>query len=280
MPELPEVETIVRSLRKPLLGRCVLRARLRHAALYRRGSLRVPWLVGRVFSSVERIGKNALFNFQPAGAMTVNLGMTGRLILHSRHRRVSLPKTFRSEAGDTDDKHLHVRFHLDGGLELRYHDPRRFGFIYITESHDIRKNLALGPDPFDTRDRDLERALERREAAIKSLLLDQRVISGLGNIYADETLFEARIDPRTPGRDVAGNAATVLGAARKVLRRAIAHGGSTLRDYRKPDGTTGGFQQHHAVYGREGEPCIECGSPIKKVVISGRSSHFCPVCQR
>jgi formamidopyrimidine-DNA glycosylase len=212
--------------------------------------------------------------------MTVNLGMTGRLILYSDHRDLPLPASSSGDRRSAGDKHLHGRFHLEGGLELRYYDPRRFGFIYVSTSPDIQKDLGLGPDPFDANGRDLGRALEQRNASIKSLLLDQRIVSGLGNIYTDETLFEVGIDPRTPGRRVADNAANVLDAARDVLRRAIAHGGSTLRDYRKPDGTTGEFQQHHAVYGRKGEPCIVCSSPIEKTVISGRSSHFCPVCQR
>ncbi|MEE9269548.1 MAG: zinc finger domain-containing protein, partial [Candidatus Krumholzibacteria bacterium] len=114
----------------------------------------------------------------------------------------------------------------------------------------------------------------------KSLLLDQRILSGIGNIYADELLFYLEIDPRTPGHRVAPKSARLLSKARTVLKRAIAHGGTTLRDYRKVDGTEGAFQKFHAVYGRSGEECVECGGEIKRIVLAGRGTHFCPHCQR
>jgi formamidopyrimidine-DNA glycosylase len=270
MPELPEVETIVRGLREPLLGRKVLRARLRHASLYRRGSLRVSRLVGLTIAGVERVGKNAVFRLAPRGIMTVNLGMTGRLVLAAPGHEEREPA-----------KHLHGRFVLDGGTELRYYDPRRFGYLYLTESDDIRDDLDIGPDPFELSPggEELVLALRKRHASIKSILLNQRLVSGIGNIYADETLFAVRIDPRTPAGDVTDRLRPLLTAARAVLRHAIAHGGSTVRDYRRADGSRGEFQHHHAVYGREGKPCFVCGKAIKRIVLAGRSSHFCPICQ-
>ena len=269
MPELPEVETIVRCLQRPLRGRRVLRARLRPVALYRRGSLRVGSLVGRTVAGVERAGKNAVFRFDPPGIMVVNLGMTGQLLLYPSCECVL----------ETPRKHLHGRFYLDDGSELRYYDPRRFGFIFVAPPCDISLALGIGPDPFDAKPRDLEKALSKRDAAIKPLLLDQRILSGIGNIYADETLFDARIDPRTSGARVASSAARLLASARRILRSAIAHRGSTIRDYRRPDGSRGGFQDLHAVYGREGKPCVRCGTPVIKIVLSGRGTHFCPSCQ-
>ena len=269
MPELAEVETIVRGLRGPLENRRVVRARLRPRSLYRKGSLRVSWLAGRTITRVERVGKNAVFRFDPAGIMTINLGMTGQLLLFSSN----------SAGGAPPAKHLHGRFHLEGDLELRYYDPRRFGYIYVAPSCDLAGELHIGPDPFQCDARHLRRKLEGRTAPIKSLLLSQRIVSGLGNIYADETLFDARVDPRTPGDRAAVKAARILTSARRILERAITHGGSTIRDYRRPDGTEGEAQQFHAVYGRNGEPCVRCGTPIKKIVLSGRGTHFCPSCQ-
>ncbi len=267
MPELPELETIVRGLRPRLLGRRFIRARLRHRGLYRRGSLRVPWLVGRLIAAVERIGKNALFRLEPSGLVVINLGMTGRL-------RVCAP-------GDVPDRrHLHGRFYLDNGDELHFNDPRRFGHVFIAEACDFARDLNIGPDPFDAKARYLRGRLHNRRASIKSLLLDQRILSGIGNIYADELLFYCQIDPRTSGHRVATGAAALLSHTRTVLKRAIRHGGSTLRDYRSADGVEGSFQELHAVYGREGDECIECGVPIRKIVLGGRGTHFCPSCQR
>ena len=269
MPELPEVETIVRGLRRPLENRRVVSARLRPVGLYRKNSLRVNWLAGRTITRVERVGKNAVFRFDPPGIMTVNLGMTGQLLLFSSNDPgYAAPK-----------KHFHGRFCLEGGVELRYYDPRRFGYFYVAPSCDFARDLHIGPDPFQCDARHLKMNLDGRTAAIKSLLLSQRIVSGLGNIYADETLFDARVDPRTPGDSASARAARILTSARRILERAIVHRGSTIRDYRQPDGAEGEFQQFHAVYGRKGEPCVRCGAPIKKIVLSGRGTHFCPSCQ-
>lgn len=269
MPELPEVETIVRGLQRPLENRRVVRARLRPTGLYRRSSLRVGWLVGRRIVRVERVGKNAVFRFDPPGIMTVNLGMTGQLLLFSSN-----------DPGHTaPKKHLHGRFCLEGNLELRYYDARRFGYIYVAPSCDFAKDLHIGPDPFQCDARYLKKNLEGRKAPIKSLLLSQRIVSGLGNIYADETLFDARVDPRTRGGRAVARSRRILSSARRILERAIVHRGSTIRDYRQPDGAEGGFQHLHAVYGRKGQPCVRCGTPIKKIVLSGRGTHFCPSCQ-
>jgi formamidopyrimidine-DNA glycosylase len=270
MPELPEVETIVRGLRTPLIGRRVLRTRLTYKSLYRRGSLALRWLVGRAFSSVERVGKNAVFRFDPPGLMLVNLGMTGRLVVHARGEE---PQAHQA-------KHLHARFYLGDGLELRYYDARRFGHLYVAKTCDFKTELNIGPDPFAASARYLTEALANRAASVKALLLDQRIVSGIGNIYADETLFHAGIHPTTAGGEVTDKGRVIIASARTILTRAIKHGGSTLRDYRKHDGSKGDFQRFHAVYGREGERCVRCGSLIRKIVLAGRGTHFCPRCQK
>jgi formamidopyrimidine-DNA glycosylase len=268
MPELPEIETIVRGLREPLMRRGVLRARLSPRGLYRRGSLRVAWLVGRRIVSVERVGKNAVFRFDPSGVLVVNLGMTGQLVLGAGGRR------------RPPGKHLHGRIDLEGGVELLYNDPRRFGRFYVAERCDFASDLNVGPDAFAVESRFLKKTWMERKAPIKALLLDQRIVSGIGNIYADEMLFHARVDPRTPARRAADRTGRILSSARTILQRAIDHGGSTFRDYRKHDGTKGEFQQFHAVYGRDGEACVRCGTTIRKIVIAGRGTHFCPRCQK
>jgi formamidopyrimidine-DNA glycosylase len=269
MPELPEVETIVRCLQGPLARRRLVHAHLRRAALYRAKSLSVRWLVGRSVSGVTRVGKNLAIHFDPAGVMVINLGMTGRIGLSSR----------RAPTARGERKHLHGRFGFDGDLEVRYYDVRRFGRVFVTESRDVARVLGLGPDPFEASARYLSRMLRGRTAPIKSLLLDQRILSGVGNIYADESLYEARVDPRTSGDRAAARAAKILSSVRIVLKRAIARRGSTIRDYRQPDGSEGDFQRFHAVYGRGGKPCPRCGTLIERIVLSGRGTHFCPSCQ-
>lgn len=270
MPELPELETTVRALQPWLPGRRVVRTWLRHRTLYRRGSLTLGALRGLVVDVVERVGKNAVVRFRPRGIMLVNLGMTGRLVAHAPGQ----------PAVEAPAKHLHARIVFENDFELRYYDARRFGHIYVAEECDFARDLGIGPDPFIAASRYLRDRLDGRKAPIKSLLLDQRILSGIGNIYADEILFYARVQPRAAGARVAPRATTIIRHARRVLEQAIEHGGSTLRDYRQPDGRPGEFQAHHAVYGRQGEPCVRCGTRIRKIVLGGRGTHYCPKCQR
>lgn len=279
MPELPEVETVVRALRPPLTGRVIGSARLTALDLYRRGSRRLAWLAGGRIVSVERMGKAIVLLVEPARpgprrAMVVHLGMTGRFLIDPGGAPGHAPGR-----GGGAARHLHARIVLRGGGALLYYDPRRFGYVFAGIEEGLREALRIGPDPFEIRPRALAARLEGRTAPIKSLLLDQRLMSGLGNIYADETLFAVCIHPATPGGEVAPRAGDLLTAARAVLRRAIGAGGTTFRDYRRPDGSRGRFQGRLAVYGREGEPCPVCGSPVARVVIGGRSSHYCPRCQ-
>jgi formamidopyrimidine-DNA glycosylase len=270
MPELPEVETTVRQLTPHLPGCSVTSSWLRYKSLYRRGSLSVRFLTNRRFVSVERIGKNVLFRFRPSALMVINFGMTGQLVLCEPLEK---PNQFRQQ-------HLHCRFRLSKNTELRYYDARRFGFIFIAESCDFLKDLNIGPDPFQLTAASLKKLLSGRKAPIKPLLMNQRMVSGLGNIYVDETLFYSRIDPKTSGSMAARHAGRILARAQRVLTQAIEQGGSTILSYRKRDGSKGEFQRFHAVYGREGEPCVKCSTPIKKIVLQGRSTHFCPSCQK
>jgi formamidopyrimidine-DNA glycosylase len=270
MPELPELENTARAIRPALERRRIVSTWLRHATLYRRGSLSLRWLIDHRITHVQRVGKNVLIRLRPEGVLVVNLGMTG-------HLTVAAPDAAPEGLARS---HFHARLRLSDGRELRYYDARRFGHFYVAESCDFRKDLNIGPDPFEAECDYFAAALHGRDAPIKSLLLDQRILSGIGNIYADETLYYAGIHPLTPGGKVARRCDEVLGHARTVLQWAIDKGGSTIRDYRNANGQSGKFQNHHAVYGRAELPCLECGVEVERVVISGRSTHFCPNCQR
>lgn len=280
MPELPEVETVVRELAGVLPGRLIVRAALTAPDLYRRGSRRVRGLAGARVVSVSRLGKAILIRCRREDKdvdLVVHLGMTGSLLWRDGVDTPGMPGPRASEP--TAPRHLHARMRFREGGELRYVDPRRFGYFFVGTPDAVRASLAIGPDPFEMRAPALARAFAGRRAPIKALLLDQRIVSGLGNIYADESLFLAGMYPLTPGGRAAPHAARLLGAARRVLKRAIESKGTTFRDYRRSDGSSGSFQGRLAVYGREGEACRRCGAAVQRIVVAQRGTHFCPRCQ-
>ena len=279
MPELPEVETVVRELRALLPGREIARASLSARDLYRPGSRDVQSLAGARIAGVSRRGKAIMVSCtRDAGAGTdllvVHLGMTGSLEWAERAADPPRP------SAASGHSHLHARWGFRDGSELRYYDPRRFGFIFVGAPGDVDATLRIGPDPFEIDAAHLARVLAGRRAPVKALLLDQRLVSGLGNIYVDEALHLARIHPLAPGERAAAHAPAILTAARRVLTRAIRARGTTLRDYRRTDGSRGGFQMRLAVYGREGEACRRCGAKIVRMEVAGRGTHVCPRCQR
>ena len=270
MPELPEVETVVRELRRRLPGAVITRAVVTAPDMYRRDSRDVSCLKGARVAAVERRGKAIIVRCEAeSGAvdMAVHLGMTGQLLWTRRASRTTLP-------------HLHARWGLSGGAELRLVDPRRFGYVLVGAPEAVRASLAIGPDALSITVDELAAALRARRAPVKSLLLDQRIVAGLGNIYVDESLFLARVHPLTSGDRAARRAGEILTAARRVLASAIDARGTTLRDYRRPDGSTGEFQVKLRVYGRAGEACVRCRARIRKIEVGQRGTHFCPRCQR
>ncbi len=272
MPELPEVETVVRELREHLPGREIVRASLTAPDLYRSGSARVTALGGARIESVDRRGKAIVIALRGRGGkpdrLVVHLGMTGQLEWNPAPAARSRPK------------HLHARFHCMDGSELRYIDPRRFGFIFVGTAAAVDATLQMGPDPFEIEAVELALRLAGRTAPIKSLLLDQHIVSGLGNIYVDEALYRVQMHPLTPGTLAAPRAAEIIEAARAILARAIEARGTTLRDYRRTDGSIGEFQIKLNAYGRDGEECQRCGGIIKRIVVAQRGTHFCPRCQK
>jgi formamidopyrimidine-DNA glycosylase len=274
MPELPEVETIARGLAKRVTGDVVESVWLaRKAPLKSPAPEIVAALEQSRLASVRRMGKHIVFdlerdgkkrngNAQPKAQWIVHLGMTGRL-------QVCEPQT-------EEEKHTHAILRLASGRELRFVDPRRFGRLSVSTDFD-----AGGIEPLEI-DRPRFLALfDGRNTPIKSALLNQKLLRGVGNIYADESLFRAGIRPRRRAssitRDQFGN---LFVAVKEVLKEAIALGGSSVSDYVDADGKEGFFQLQHRVYAREGEPCLICKTPIKRIVIAGRSSHYCAKCQK
>jgi formamidopyrimidine-DNA glycosylase len=263
MPELPEVETVVRSM-APLVGRRIVSAEFRCRRVLRGGDPEemAASVEGRRIASIRRHGKFILMSLEGGGYLVVHLGMTGRLLL-----------------GGEVGKHTHAILSLDRGV-LLYDDSRQFGCIQYSREIPERV-LKLGPDALEVSFEDFAAALRRRKTRIKALLLNQGFVRGLGNIYADEALFRAGIHPMAMASRLRGDRARRLhdGIA-AVLAEAIAAGGSSISDYVDAEGRKGFFQMEHRVYQRTGEACPVCGTAIRRILVAQRSSHFCPRCQR
>lgn len=268
MPELPEVQTVVQTLAPRVRGHTIARAVLHRTDIVSPAGVNLPnHLAGRRIIDITRRGKRIVFTLDDGQRFYVHLGMSGRLTVQERAAPIPL--------------HTHLIIQFEEGIEeLRFTDPRRFGGIWWLGDQGP-DNGDIGPEPLHMRPAQLARRLARTTRAVKSALLDQRVLAGLGNIYADESLFAAAIHPLTPANSLTSDQIARLSRAIKLtLRRALRHRGSTLRDYRDADGAPGDFQSLHRVYGREGQPCPRCRSPIWRIVLGGRSTHFCPKCQR
>ncbi len=271
MPELPEVETIRRGIEPHLVGRTIERVVVRERRMrwpIPRGFERK--LAGRRIRAVGRRGKYLILDLG-GDQLILHLGMSGRLLL--------------LEQGHPLRKHDHLDFELSGGLLLRLNDARRFGAALLwpasQASHALLKHL--GPEPFadEFSAQYLFGLSRRRSAPVKNFLMDGRVVVGVGNIYAVESLFRAGIRPmRAAGRVTAAECARLVTAVRKVLSDAIDAGGTSFRDYRNSSGEPGYFAQKLSVYDRGGEPCRKCRTPIKRLPIGRRSSFYCPKCQR
>jgi formamidopyrimidine-DNA glycosylase len=267
MPELPEVETVVRTLRPHLTSRRIVRVELTRSDIVRPiGFDLVPHLLGRTVSSITRRGKRIVLSLDDSNRFYVHLGMTGRLTIEP----LATPSR----------PHTHLVLDLsDCPGQLRFRDPRRFGGIFWLGNRD--DDSAIGPEPLSMRLPQFSKRLRKTRRAIKNVLLDQSVLAGLGNIYADEALFEAGIHPQAIACVLTDRQIRRLSRAIKLtLRRALRHRGSTLRDYVDANGSAGAFQKLHRVYDRAGEPCRCCKTRIQRIVLGGRSAHFCPKCQR
>ena len=269
MPELPEVETYVRDLEPELTARTIEQAEVFWPRTI--ATPDVPEFLheirGQRFEKFERRGKYMLLGLESGKTLIIHLRMTGELHVY--------PPDF------APDKHTHVRFFLDDGRHLHYRDQRKFGRIWLVD--DVQTVIhRLGPEPLSA-DFSVDAfgaKLDGRKATIKALLLDQSVVAGVGNIYADEALFRAKIHPRRHGGSITVDEQLSLrDAIRVVLERGIALKGSSLQNYIRLDGMKGNFQDEHQVFRKTGQPCPECGHPIERIIVTQRSTHFCPNCQ-
>ena len=280
MPELPEVETVARGLANRVTGDVIESVWVgsKPEPLLSPAREIVATLESSRISGVRRVGKHIVVDLEPTSATRakskaknknsdhsqwiIHLGMTGRVLV--------------CKPGEEIPKHTHLIAKLASGREVRFVDPRRFGRLKVT--HGFK---APGSEPLDVPLEDFISLFRGRKTPIKSALLNQKLLSGVGNIYADEALFRAGIRPRRRAESLTqAELARLHSAVREVLKEAIKLGGSSISDYVDSEGEKGFFQLQHRVYGREGEPCLVCKDLVKRVVIAGRSSHYCPHCQK
>jgi formamidopyrimidine-DNA glycosylase len=271
MPELPEVETVVRGLRAALPGRRIVAARLGKTDFIDDPVALGEALPGRAVASVERIGKFICIQLTRESApdlyWLVHLGMTGRFVVRS--------------PGEPVVPHTHGFFELDNGHELRYTDIRRFGRMLVVGEGELPAfQSQLGQDALSVSAADFTRQAQHRRTRIKAFLLDQKALRGVGNIYADESLWRAKIHPERLAANLsAQELANLHRAMRQILQSAIELGGSSISDFLDAEGKRGSYQLRHRAYGREGKKCSRCRTPIERIIVAGRSSHFCPQCQ-
>ncbi|MDH5672481.1 MAG: bifunctional DNA-formamidopyrimidine glycosylase/DNA-(apurinic or apyrimidinic site) lyase [Myxococcales bacterium] len=292
MPELPEVEITRQKLAPLLCGRTIARIEttadsyffLTPPAQLKRA------LSGRRVEALNRRGKYLLAELDDGARLLLHLGMTGQLFADGVSSVRLLTGTGKGSLapdaqakGFTPDAHTHLRLHFDdGGPAVYFRDARKFGKVELLAAGARCARLErLGPDALETRGAELHAAAKKRKAPIKSVLLDQAVLAGVGNIYADEALFRAGIRPRTAARRLSQlQCERLVEALQAVMLRSIETGGSSISDYVQPDGQDGGYQDERRVYAREGLPCLQCETPIRRIVIGQRSSCYCPHCQR
>jgi formamidopyrimidine-DNA glycosylase len=284
MPELPEVETVANGVHQRIAGDRIEEAWFssKPEPMKTPPAAMAEALAGRTVERVHRVGKHIVFDFQPEGARDpkrdpiqwiVHLGMTGRLVV--------------ADPDAPRPLHTHGVLRLRSGRELRFVDARRFGRmgIHVIQKSDQAAALSgfrgPGQEPLRISKADFRQLFHGRRTSIKAALLNQKLLHGVGNIYADESLFRAKIRPRRmAARLTIPELDRLHGAVQKVLREAIRLGGSSVSDYVDAAGERGFFQLRHYVYMRAGQPCLVCGTPIRRIVVAGRGTHYCPVCQR
>ena len=265
MPELPEVQTVVNTLTPRILGQRIERVELFRQDILTPADFDLPkHLAGQRIGQIARRAKRIVFTLENGNRFYIHLGMSGRLTIEPPKSEIP--------------KHTHLILHF-ADFDLRFRDPRRFGGIWWLG--DEPDDDEIGPEPLSLQTNQFAARLAKTHRAIKNALLDQKLIAGLGNIYVDESLFQAGIHPLKPADKLKlAEIAKLNRAIKTTLRRALRHRGSTLRDYVDADGDSGSFQKLHRVYDRAAKPCFICKKPIKRIVLGGRSTHFCSHCQK
>ena len=273
MPELPEVETVARGLREVLAGRRVLSVRLGKTDFIDDPAVLEQDLPGGTFARIRRLGKYLLLDLEPRKtsaeetSLLIHLGMTGKISVCPPETPVEL--------------HTHVFLALDDGRELRYNDVRRFGRMALLANGGHERVLGgLGVEPLEVSEAEFRTRIQARKSRIKAVLLNQSVLRGIGNIYADESLWRAKIHPEKIGARLQDNELRRLHrAVQHILQEAIRLRGSSISDYVDLDGGRGEFQQKHRAYQHDGKKCFRCRTIIRRIIVAGRSTHFCPQCQ-
>ena len=299
MPELPEVENLRIGLEKNILGQRIVDAKVRKPKLVSgKGTLRTPsikkvkefenGLRGETFSQIERRAKNLIFRFKSGKVLLVHLKMSGQFVYKgsTNNKKIIGGHPIEISEKELPNKHTHVTFELNKG-SLYYNDTRMFGYLlYYPTSKNFDEALhfeLLGLEPLDKKftPKYLEESLKNKSGKIKAVLMNQEVVTGLGNIYADETLFESRIKPTRPASSLKKEEVKLLHTAIvRIIKKAIKVGGSSVATYRLLDESTGNYAREHKVYGKSGEKCPRCGKPLEKIEIQTRTTIFCPSCQK
>jgi formamidopyrimidine-DNA glycosylase len=292
MPELPEVEVTRRKIAPHLVGRRIAEVLTTKPSYFfvTKPAALAKALAGKRVQALTRHGKYLLAVLDDEQRLLLHLGMTGQLFTAG----VTSPRLLSSTKGGSltpeqqalgfrPDKHTHLEIRFsDTGPTLYFRDTRKFGKVeLLAKAADSKRLGKLGVDALAATGADLYRAAKKRRIAIKTVLLDQGVLAGVGNIYADEALFLAKVKPTKPANKLsAAQCAAIVAAAQKVMLRSIETGGSSISDYVQPDGEDGGYQNERRVYARKGEPCLQCGTAIKRTVLATRSTFYCPSCQK
>jgi len=299
MPELPEVENLRRGLEKKIVDQKILSVKVSKPKLvWGKGNFRKIskikvkefelGLTGEQFSKIERRAKNLIFRFKSGKILLIHLKMSGQFVYKSNKGDKKIIGGHPIEISETQlpNKHTHIIFKLQKG-NLYYNDTRMFGYLLyypnIKRFEEENHFALLGLEPFDKKFtiKYLREALNRKRGKIKSVLMDQKVVTGLGNIYADESLFEAKIHPERPAHLINKSEAEHLyKVIQRIMRRAIKLGGSSVATYRLLDENRGNYAREHKVYGKEGHKCSRCGKTLKRILIQNRTTIFCPNCQR
>ncbi len=299
MPELPEVETIARGLAPEVEGRVIVRVEVRYPGAVcpsagpgrtrkttgpEKGQAFAELVRGRRVERVRRRAKLLILDLGPQGGEARGSASDAPERLHLVFHLKMTGSVWLPPQGNEPDSHTHIVFTLDDGRAVHFRDIRKFGWCLALTDEELRGMpffAALGPEPLETGEEDFAELFRGRRAAMKALLLNQEIIAGIGNIYADESLFRAGIHPRTKAVDVPDAKLRALHKAlQEVLLQAISENGSTFSDYRTAQGDAGAFQNRFLVYGRAGEKCVKCGGKLKSEIVAGRTSVFCPRCQK